>query len=157
MGILEGRLPDWSKTVDPNYRPDYSNLKIIALQFLSLAPQEQKAEIEAYSKRWCFPEFDLGKASGLYLLLRIVFVLPSKQPREKAKVFGSWLHPSIGEDSPYFDLAWPVLANTEKQIMTVERCQGYAGRPYNAAEEYAYFIQHFPLRAKESIEGYSIH
>lgn len=152
MSKLIDRLPAWSKTIDPKYQQNYPGLELLALEFLTLPPEARRAEVQAYSTQYCFPRFDLEKASGLYLLLRIVFELPSQHPRSLAQVFGGWLHPSIGMESSFFDLSWPVKIETEADIVKIERFQGYSGKGYDALGEYDYFVAHFPLRQKETLE-----
>ena len=152
MNKLADRLLAWSKTIDPKYQQNYTGLESLALEFITLSPEARRAEVQAYSAQYCFPRFDLEKASGLYLLLRIVFELPSQHPRQLAQVFGGWLHPSIGVESPYFDLSWPVKIEAGTDIVKIERFQGYSGKGYDAIGEYDYFVAHFPLRQKETLE-----
>ena len=156
VSSLAASLPDWSKTASPVYHVEYSGLKTVAVKFLTRSERERRLEIEAYSKEWCFPTFNIEKASGLYVLLRLVFELPTKFPKGDAKVFGSWLHPSIGEENPTFNLSWPVRVDPEKRVFTIERCRGYAGRPYKALDEYDYFMKNFPLRSKDVIQSYAV-
>jgi len=152
MSKLLDRLPAWSKTIDPKYQQNYTGLESLAFEFTTLLPEARRAEVQAYSTQYCFPRFDLEKASGLYLLLRIVFELPSQYPRHLTQVFGGWLHPSIGAETPDFDLSWPVKIETDTDIVKIERFQGYSGKGYNAIGEYDYFVAHFPLRQKETLK-----
>jgi hypothetical protein len=156
MNKLADRLPPWSKTIGPRYQPNYTGLTSIALEFITLPPEKRRAEVQAYSNQYCFPRFDLEKASGLYLLLRLVFDLPSQYPRQLVQVFGGWLHPSIGTESPYFDLSWPVKVEANTNVMTIERSQGYSGKGYDAIGEYDYFVAHFPLRRQETLQKLKI-
>lgn len=151
MNKLADRLPAWSNTIDPQYQQNYTGLESLALEFMTLSPEARRAEVQAYSAQYCFPRFDLEKASGLYLLLRMVFELPPQHPRQLAQVFGGWLHPSIGVGSPYFNLSWPVKIEAGTDIMKIERFQGYSGKGYDAIGEYDYFVAHFPLRRKETL------
>jgi hypothetical protein len=157
-------LPDWSKTIDPQYKSlDYTQLKSVAVEFTGLSPEARKALVKCYSNQYSFPNFDLEKASRLYLLLRVVFDLPSNHPRAKAKIFGGWLHPSIGEETTSFNLSWPVRVETvelkpdakqmsTRELMKIARFLGYFGKGYEAIGEYEYFAKNFPFRKKEQIE-----
>jgi hypothetical protein len=154
---LDESLPDWSKTVNPNYQPSYAELKPVFLEFLSMSVELRRTEVATYSHAYCFPKLNLAKASGLYLLLRGVFELPREIPRGKVQVFGGWLHPSIGEPTPLFDLSWPITVEARTHTMRIHRFTGYSGREYLALDEYDYFAKNFPFRAPRVLEQYSLH
>jgi len=142
---------DWAKTIDPTFKPRYSGLSAAALQIAEMTPQGRKAEIKAFSHQYCFPQMNLEKSASLYLMLRILFDLPREVPRDRAKVFGGWMHPSIGEVTP-FQMSWPVTVNPETDTAAVQRFQGYSGKGYDAFGEYEYFETNFPLRSKEKLK-----
>jgi hypothetical protein len=155
MGIEWGQLPDWSKTIDDQHKPDYSALRPLSIQFVMLAREERRQEVKVYSERYCFPRLDLRKASGLYLLFRLVFKVSNAFPRQKSKVFGGWLHPSIDDGKKVFNLAWPISIDEVQKLIAVERFQGYFGKGYDALAEYDYFVETFPVRTKDEIEELS--
>jgi hypothetical protein len=154
MSTLFDRLPTWSKTINPKEQPNFSILKEVALDFLRMPPDMRRKEVEAYSSRVCFPRMDLPRASGLYVFFRVVFELPASHPRSQTKVFGGWIHPSVGDLIADFDLSWPVRIDAEKDSysLNIQPFQGYKGKGYDAIGEYDYFVAHFPLRQKETLE-----
>jgi hypothetical protein len=149
------KLPEWSKTIDPQYKPNWSSLNFAALAFLRMSTEEQKDAVLEYERKYCFPKLDLGRASGLYLLFRIVFDLPpGGMDRAKASAFGGWLHPSIGESGPY-RIAWPVEAAMEqgRLVVSIDRFTGYSGKGYDATGEYTFLRANFKAREQVKIEG----
>ncbi|GEM_PF-3344643 len=143
---LEHRLPDWS---NPSLAPEaFEGIGGVAAEFVSLDDLERRITVQSYADMYCLPRFDLATASGLYIFLRVVFDLPTHQPRDDAKIFGGWLHPSIAKESQDFDLSWPVHAEDEG-VMTVDEFAGYFGKGYDAIGEYEWFKCNFPMRLTE--------
>ncbi len=143
---LAGRLPDWSDAATPP--EDYAALGPLAAELVALDEHDRHAAVRSYSEACCFPQFDLARASGLYVLLRVVFDLPSDLPRDDAVVFGGWLHPSVGVETEWFDLAWPVYARGD-DVLAVEASSGYFGQGYDAIGEYDWLAGAFPMRTAE--------
>ena len=85
------------------------------------------------------------------MLLRVVFELPASHPKEKAKVFGGWEHPSAGDGKPDFHLSWPV--SIVRPMLMVDPFIGYLGKPYQALQEYDYLSRNFPFRDRRALEG----
>lgn len=151
--MLEGRLPDWS---DAATAPDaYEGMVPVALEFLALDALDREIAVRSFADAHCLPRFDLGPASGLYLFLRVAFDLPSRVPREEVKVFGGWLHPSIGGEGEHFDLSWPVRAPSA-DLLAVDPFPGYFGKGYDAAGEHRWFEDTFPLRGAEALASVRI-
>lgn len=148
MHTMEGHLPDWSSSQEPGPLPSYDGLTAMAAAFVALDPSERRRRVADYAKRYCWPQFQLAEASGLYLFLRVAFELPSAAPREAAKVFGGWLHPSI-DDSPTFDLSWPVHVRSGELL--IEPFPGYFGKGYDALGEFDYFAANFPYRSHDDL------
>ena len=151
-------LPEWSKTIDPRYKADWTNLKPAAQSFLRMSALEQKEAVAEYSKKYCFPKLDLPKASGLYLLFRVLFELPAGgMDRAKVSSFGGWLHPSIGEPGAY-QISWPVTATVEQGnlILTIDRFTGYSGKGYDGAAEFDFLRSHFPFRKEAEIANLTL-
>lgn len=147
------KLPEWSKTIDPRYKADWSSLRPTALPFLKMSAKEQKDAVSEYSKKYCFPKLDLERASGLYLLFRVLFELPPDgMDRAKVSAFGGWLHPSIGESGPY-RISWPVEAAVEqgRVVVTIDRFTGYSGKGYDAAAEFDFLRANFTFRDEAKI------
>jgi len=147
---LDGVLPDWSaRSTDPS---SYSMLVSAAAQFNELPEVTRADAVRTYAQRYCLPRFDLPKASGLYLLLRAVFGLPARHPREQVKVFGGWLHPSINDGSPFFDLSWPIHVDQADAVMSVAMFPGYFGKGYDATGEYDWMRAEFPFREMATLK-----
>ena len=146
MDPLSG-LPDWSGTADPEVHLNYDPLRKAAAAFLSLSEPERQHWVRQYSANHCFPRIDLPKASGLYLLFRLVFDLPAEFPREETKVFGGWLHASTTKHSEPFDLSWPAALDLKNNTVRIDRFRGYRGKGYDAIGEYEYFLEKFHLRS----------
>ena len=163
---LADELPDWSSTEDPSVDLDYDGLKAAAIKVASAASCVRWAVIETYSKEYCEPtRIDLAKASGMYLLMRVLFVLPSDYPIKDVHVYSTWSHPvrTKAERTSKWDLSWPVHAKPGENVLEIERCQGFPGsgrpyRPYDALTEYRYFRmeKHFRMRTPAEIEALEI-
>jgi hypothetical protein len=136
---LEGCLPDWSGGAP------LDDLPATVDEVLGWDELDQAAAIHAYSEAHCFPRFDLPAASGLYVLLRLLFDLPTAHPRDEAQVFGGWFNPSINDGSPTFNLSWPVAQEGSKAA--VAPFPGYFGKGYDAAGEYDWMQGTFPRRS----------
>lgn len=151
---LDGLLPDWSaKSANP---AAYATLLRAGVQFLS-APEDARGEaVQSYARHYCLPHFDLPKASGVYLLFRVVFNLPKRHPREQAKVFGGWLHPSVNDGSRYFDLSWPIHIDEADGVLSIALFPGYFGKGYDAAGEYDWMRTQFPFREAETLKGLTV-
>jgi len=140
---LARRLPDWSATSDPARFVDTSGLVGAAIDVCAMPEDERRELIAAYSAAHCYPELVAFEASGLYVMMRVLFELPAVVPRDQARDFGGWLHPSRAGDGGY-PLGWPV--RVEGYTVHLAAFAGYAGGGWDALGEYDYFIGKFPLR-----------
>jgi hypothetical protein len=159
---LAEQLPDWSSTIDPSVHLDYSGLKAAAIKMASAPACMQRAVIEAYTNEYSILRHDPTKASGMLLLIRVLFVLPSAD-RKSFLVSSNWSHPVHKEkkSGKGWNYQWPVHANPHERVLEIERCQGVLdGRPgvHGAIGEYDYFKNqfHFPMRSPGEIEVLSI-
>jgi hypothetical protein len=150
MDISVGLLSNWPRTNDPTYQPDYGDTREVVKTFIRMPAAERRIEVTKFSALYCFPQFDLYQAGGFYLLLRLAFLLPESMPRDRARVFGGWRHPSIGVPEEPFDLQWPVRPAGEGRLR-IERFIGYFGKGYDAIGEYEYFTARFELRDPATI------
>jgi hypothetical protein len=142
---LDGHLPDWSDPATP--AEAYQRLTHTAAAFAATDDTDRRIAVHAYADAYCLPAFRLAKASGLYLFLRVLFDLPADAARDDVRVFGGWLHPSIGGPGDRFDLSWPVRVDTTGALH-VAPFPGYFGKGYDAAGEYDWFAATFPLRTQ---------
>jgi hypothetical protein len=147
--ILEG-LPDWSEQ-DDNAVADYGLLSRAAVGLAQLGESDRRGEVEQYSSAYCLPHLSISEASGLYVLLRLMFDLPHAYPLAATKVYGGWIHPSIGQDP--FDLSWPVTVSPDLQVATIAPFAGYRGKGYDALGEYDYLLNRFSIRTPVLLEG----
>lgn len=145
MNDLVGLLSNWPRTIDPTYQPDYGNVRGVVEKFVRTPPAQRRYQVAEFSGRYCFPRFDLYEAGGVYLLLRLAFILPENLPRDQARVFGGWRHPSVGPYDKPFDLQWPVRPAGDGRLR-IERFTGYFGKGYDAIGEYDYFATSFRWR-----------
>lgn len=146
---LADELPDWSSTEDPAVDIDYEGLKAAAIKFASTPVCVQWAVVETYSKEYCEPgRTDLPRASGMFLLLRVLFRLPTDYPSEDAEMFTTWSYPARDEAirTSRWDLSWPVQAKPGENVLEIERSQGFPGDRahnsytlYRAFDEFRYF------------------
>jgi hypothetical protein len=141
-------LPDWSSTEDPDVDIDYDGLKAVAIRIASAPYCVQRAVIKTYSQEYCaVGRPDLPKASGLYLLLRVLFVLPTDYPIKDGRWFTTWSYPVRDESlrTSKWDLSWPVRAQPGANVIEIERSRGLLGgeddtyRVYWAFDEFQYF------------------
>ena len=152
VSLMFDKLPMWSKTIDPKQQLSYTELVPTAMAFLALPASQRLDLIKQYHEKYCLPQFDLERASAIYLFFRVIFKLPDQQLRTSAKVFGGWLHPSIGTTEPYFNLSWPTKFDARNSKLPIDRFTGYSGKGYDALGEYKYFASLFPFRESSELE-----
>jgi hypothetical protein len=142
---------------------NYEDLKEASIKMASAPACVRSAVIKAYSDEYCdlgYP--DLPKASGMYLLMRILFVLPTDYPIKDVHAYSTWSHgvKVQAEKSLKWDLSWPVHAKREEDVLEIERCQGFPGSGsytrYQALTEFDYFRQRFRMRTPAEIEALEI-
>ncbi len=144
-------LCEWSKTIDPRFRAEYTDGAAEVLAFARMPASVRRDEVRVYSERYCLRHFDQYRASGIYLLFHLAFDLPKALPRSEAQVFGGWLHPSIGDPGAPFDLSWPARVDADSGAVQIARFQGYSGKGYDALGEYEYLVNRFQLRPEAFI------
>jgi hypothetical protein len=159
---LAEQLPDWSSTIDPSVNLDYSSLKAAAIKMASAPECVQRAVIEAYPLVYTSYRSDPPNASGMFLLMRVLFVLPADDPRSTT-VASAWLQPVHDEANrtKAWNYQWPVRVNPHERVLEIERCQGTRrGVPgwYGAKAEFHFFKSgaRFPMRSPAEIEALEI-
>jgi hypothetical protein len=128
-------LPHWYKghpqDGDPPGPAGYASLKAAAFA-MALAPeQERRNVIAAYSWAYCEMALpDAARASGMFLLLRVLFVVPEGP-----------LHPEAGN-----------------RVLRVDPCCGnrWFGQGWFPLVEYDAFARRFPRRTPAEIEALEI-
>ena len=105
----------------------------------------QKAIKEFIAKSmWC--DDSDQQWSKIFLLLRVMFDLPEAVSPQKACFFGGWMIPwRASEVEGNANLAWPMRWRSGKPEL-VACFTGYKGPPYQAEEEYRYYLESYPFR-----------
>lgn len=189
---LAALLPNWYCSSPSGAPIDYTGLKAVAIVMADAPEEDQRSLIEAYSRAYCEPDLAFGfcghgvvtvrrdanqppppeadrhKAAGMFLLLRVLFVLPAHYPSADARGFTWWIQkwPAGGaaalKASTETDLAWPVHEVAGGRVLLVDHFDGpgyHMGPPlpyYRALAEYDWFAAHFPRRAPEVIDALEI-
>jgi hypothetical protein len=133
-------LPDWSRNRYGKGKPlgpaEYRRLKAAALALARAPEQERRNVISAYSWAYCEMKLaDWGRASGMFLLLRVLFVVPEEDPLE----------------APHMEAGGRVLR--------IGPCCDHRlsnGGWYDAVSEYDAFARRFRRRSPAEIEALEI-
>jgi hypothetical protein len=83
--------------------------------------------------------------SKVFLLLRVVFELPSSAPEEQRRSFKGWINWPEADESGRVNPSWPIVWE-EGGPRLEARYEGSEGRPYAADLEYRYFRENYPYR-----------
>lgn len=190
---LAALLPNWYCSSPSGAPIDYTGLKAVAIVMADAPEEDQRSLIREYSRAYCdsslrdfgacdrskrievrdpawamWSRADPHKAAGLFLLLRVLFVLPAHYPSADARGFTWWIQkwPAGGaaalKASTETDLAWPVHEVAGGRVLLVDHFDGpgyHMGPPlpyYRALAEYDWFAAHFPRRAPEVIDALEI-
>lgn len=190
---LAALLPDWYCSSPARAPIDYTGLKAAAVVVASASEEAQRSLIREYSRAYCDsslrhlggcdrsklievrdpawamrPRADPHKAAGMFLLLRVLFVLPAHYPSADARGFTWWMQkwPAGGaaalKTSTKRDLAWPVHEVAGGRVLLVDHFDGPGyrmGPPlpyYLALAEYDWFASRFPRRTPEEIDALEI-
>jgi hypothetical protein len=155
---LAEELPDWTSTVNPSVSLNDGGLKAAAIKMASTPECVRRAVIKAYSERYGTPP-DLPKLSGMYLLMRVLFVLPSDHSTtSNVGTFTPWSRPVVVEaqQTRKWNYQWPVHVNPNGHALEIERCQGIGGHSggYALTQEYHWLRteRRFPIRSVAEIE-----
>jgi len=186
-------LPNWYCSRPGRPPIDYTGLKAAAVVVASASEEDQRSLIKEYSRAYCDssehtlgacdrsklievrdsawamrPRADPHKAAGMFLLLRVLFVLPAHYPAADARGFTWWMQKWPAGDvaarkpSTERDLAWPVHEVAGGHVLLVDHFDSpgyYAGAPspyYLALAEYDWFASRFPRRTPEEIDALEI-
>jgi hypothetical protein len=132
-------LPHWTRGRLEEGAPlgpaDYMRLKAAAAALARAPEQEQRNVIAAYSWAYCETRIaDAGRASGMFLLLRILFVVPETDP------------------------AWSMRAEAGGRVLRVGPCCGNREfrYGYDPLGEYDAFASRFRRRSPAEIEALEI-
>ena len=144
-GRLIAALPTWT----------FNSYPITSAQLVNVAKQLQMTTTPAtlhnslvnYEKTFAHASDYIEQMSKVYLVLRVMYQLPQEMNSSNAKVFGGWIHPSVGNNSG-FNMSWPVSATQSPSgwQVSIQGYLGYMTRAYDAAAELDYFNSNFPKR-----------
>jgi len=160
--VPEHALPGDITTLDPSGKlitalPTwiYSSYPATSVQLVNVAKQLQMTTTPAtlhntlvnYEKTFAHASDYVEQMSKVYLVLRVMYQLPQEMNSSNAKVFGGFIHPSIGSSSA-FNMSWPISATQSPQgwQVSISGYRGYMTRAYDAAAELDYFNSNFPKR-----------
>lgn len=160
--VPEHLLPGDIATLDPSGRLiamlptwNYSSYPTTSIQLVNVAKQLQMSTTPAtlhntlvnYEKTFANASDYVEQMAKVYLLLRVMYQLPQGTNSSNAKVFGGFIHPSIGSGTA-FNMAWPITATQSSQGWQVSFSgyTGYMTRGYDAAAELDYFNANFQRR-----------
>ncbi|HZF48096.1 MAG TPA: hypothetical protein VE093_05575 [Polyangiaceae bacterium] len=137
---------------------NYGGLKTAAIKMASTPECVRRAVLKAYSERYGTPP-NLPKLSGMYLLMRVLFVLPSDHPTtSNVGIFTPWSRPVVMEaqQTKKWNYQWPVHVNPNGHVLEIERCQGTGEHSggYAVIQEYHWLRteRRFPMRSAAEIE-----
>jgi|SRR5580658_431271 hypothetical protein len=88
----------------------------------------------------------------LFLLVRVVFVLPDGAPVDQRRVFKGWANWPAADAGGNVNLSWPVDWQAGRPVL-LARFEGADGPRYAAVEEYRYFLTRFPFRKLRTVGG----
>lgn len=110
------------------------------------SPGIVKKALEQFIRRTMWEDDSDQQWSKVFLLLRVMFLLPEAEDPSHACFFGGWVIPwRVSKIESEVNLGWPVLweGNTPK---LVSEFNGYKGPPYRGEDEYMYYLNTFPFR-----------
>ncbi len=157
---LAHQLPDWQSTIDRSVQVDYGGLKAAAIKMARAPRCVQLPVLESYLRAYGdYLEYDDAKMSGLFVLMRVIFDLPTQYTGSDVRKYGWWERPShkAGEGFP---MSWPVHEDPSGRVLEIDACRGAVmaggGLRYNPVREYAYFAERFPMRTVAEIQALEI-
>ncbi len=154
---LRDELPDWTSTADPSVHLDYRGLKAATIKLAAMPECVQRAVLREYPRH-----AKVAKVSGLFLLLRVLFVLPSDA---RAYVGTPYACDRPDEDkatkkTKWYDVQWPVHVHPKGGALEIARCPKSKGGNfyYHPVEEFYHWTtrSHFPPRTPAEIEALEI-
>jgi hypothetical protein len=82
----------------------------------------------------------------VFLLLRLVFDLPTRAPVPERRVFKGWTNWPDPDSEGSVNLSWPVSLRAGRPRL-LARYEGSDGPRYGAVEEYRYLLARYPFRS----------
>ncbi len=144
---LADRIPGGETIYHSPTPVDYRGLKAAALKMARAPRCVQETVLESYRRAYADDlEYDISKSLRMALLLRVLFVLPTRLPLDNGK---------------HLDLAWPVHEDPSGRTLEVERHLEYLvpgyDRFYDPLSEYYKFIERrYRMRTPAEIQALEI-
>lgn len=92
--------------------------------------------------------FSSEEESKLFLLLRIIFDLPELDDVKDFRPFKGWVNWPDYTNENKVNLSWPLRWKDNKPQL-IANYEGSMGLPYQALDEYNYFLGKYPFRKIE--------
>jgi hypothetical protein len=156
---LAEKLPDWSSTTNPSVNVRYDGLKAAAIQMARAPRCVQRAVVESYCRAYCEEvRPDYPKTSGMFLLMRVLFVHPHISDHTEG--FGGWMPIRWSESSAPIKpgAGWPVYEDPSGRFVEIDRSRGgiLFHFAYHALAEYDYNAAHFRMRTPAELAALEI-
>lgn len=142
-GKLIQQIPSWLDGYDSSKA---KKLYDLARQISYLPYTDLRASLQTYYNVFARAEGSTEALSKVYLLLRVLYILPEAADVNTVKVFGGFINPDVEQSATAFNVSWPVKATGYGKITVSGKFEGYIGAPYDAVAEADYFNSSFPRR-----------
>ena len=151
-GDIEARLLALFDSLEPWTDPDrmdsaaWSRYIEVARQVQQTDPATVERALSRFVKEAAHAQaYSDESESKVFLLLRVVFELPSSAPEEQRRSFKGWINWPEADEGGRVNLSWPIVWE-EGGSRLEARYEGSEGRPYAADLEYRYFQENYPYR-----------
>jgi len=125
---------------------DWENYRQVARDVQKSISEVVESALELFMKEAIQEEFKgYESESKLFLLMRIVFVLPELAPEILRRSFKGWVNWPEADSKGNVNLSWPISWQSAEPKL-IDRYEGSEGVPYSAIQEYRYLLQNFPYR-----------
>jgi hypothetical protein len=110
-------------------------------------PSSLRNSLVNYERTFAGTSEYVAQMSKVYMVLRMMYMLPQSMNSSNAKTFGGWIHPSIANGGNY-NMSWPLSVTQSPSgiVVNIDKYCGFIGRGYNAAAELDYFNANFESR-----------
>ena len=138
FAVNMSELKPW--TAEDFNEEDLSAYMTYSREISSMSDQTLIENFEMFEK---IVEGDIDELSKLFILSRILYLVPDYYALSDSKVFGGWIRPLPEGES--FNLLWP-LGSEDGELLLKSRFMGYNGSEYDAVGNLKYFIERFERR-----------
>jgi hypothetical protein len=139
-------LKSWGNRSDFN-KEDWDNYKKVAVAVQNNA-QDVEAALKKFMADCLLYPFGSEEESKAFILMRVVFIVPESGNYEDFKSYKGWDNWPIMNSNESVNLSWP-LSWTQGNPKLLANYEGAMGLPYQAVDEYNYFLGKYPFRELE--------